>query len=501
MSTRDVFTNNLVKEIIEKYRVLWALKHVENLMSWDSETYMPRDGVEERSIAAGQLAVLTQQLLLKPEFVELVEKASKQEDLNDYERGVIRVLHRAIRIAKKLPPRLVKEIAVIGEKARHVWREAKIKNDYELFKPYLSEIVKLNREVAEHLGYDDHPYDALLDLFEEGMKTIDVQRIFDVIIPFSKKALNKVLEDGHYPQSHELENTHYDVEQMKLVNKDILDILGYPWDRGRLDTSAHPFTMSMGIRDVRITTRYEGYDFKRTMFSVIHEFGHALYELQIDERLMATPLAGGVSLGIHESQSRFWENIVGRSREFSELVYPILRKRLNFIGKYNVDDIYLYFNTVKPSLIRTEADEVTYNFHIYLRFEAEKLMLTGELSVEDLPEYWDKTMDELLGIKPRNYSEGVLQDIHWSLTNMGYFPTYTIGNVVAAQIRHYAIKEKVLSTENILEGKFSILREWLREKVHKWGSTYPPKDLLKKSFGESLNPEYFVKYIEEKYLR
>ncbi|HDO20035.1 MAG TPA: carboxypeptidase M32 [Candidatus Bathyarchaeota archaeon] len=486
--------------MVKYSRTLWALGHVSNLMGWDLEVNMPREGIKERSIATSELEVLRQKLLLQKEFLDLVEKAEKnRESLNDYERGLIRVLKRNIRIAKALPPELIRELSKVTSEANMKWRIAKKKNDYKIFEPYLERIIELEREVAEHLGYEEHPYDALLDLFEEGLKTSDMEKIFKVIEPGIRDVLKRVLDEKLYPQTHRLEKEKYEVEDMKKLNMEILRLLGYPLgEKARLDVSAHPFTTSMGIKDVRITTRYLGFDFKRSMFSVIHEFGHALYELQIDEKLMATPLATGISLGIHESQSRFWENMIGRSKMFAEVIYPTVKKYLKYVEDYSPNELYLYFNVVKPSLIRVDADEVTYNLHILLRFKLEKMMIEGEVKVDELPELWNNEMERLLGIRPKTYSEGILQDIHWS-GGMGYFPTYTIGNIVAAQIRHHAIKEIDLE-ENMRKLNFEPLKNYLKEKIHKWGSTYPPKELLKRSFNEELNPKPFIEYINEKYL-
>ncbi len=496
-----MFKNPVIKELVEKTRVLWAIGHALGLMGWDTETYMPKEGSIERGIASGELSVLRQKILLSPEIQGLLEKAEKQEDLNDYEKGVVRVLKRATRIAKALPPKLVYEMARVSQEATVVWREAKAKNDYNMFKPYLEKIVKLSREAADYLGYDEHPYDALLDLYEEGLRTRDVEQVFSVLEPGIKKVLDKVLSTSSYPREHPLEKIEYKREAMEKVNLEILEMFEFPLGiRARIDVSAHPFTQHMGIRDVRITTRYEGVDFKRTMYSVIHEYGHALYELQIDERLMATPLAGGVSLGVHESQSRFWENIIGRSMAFVKAVYPILEKYLDFIKNYSIEDIYMYFNTVRPSLIRVNADEVTYNLHILLRFKIEKDLLTGDLKVDELPEIWNNEMDRLLGVKPKSYSEGVLQDVHWSMGMIGYFPTYTLGNIIAAQIRHHITRDIPDFYQKIEKREFKPIREYLREKIHKWGSTYEPKELLKRSFGEGIEPRYFIDYLVDKYL-
>lgn len=495
-----VFENPLVKEILEKYRAIWAIGHALALMSWDSETYMPREGVRDRAVAKAELELLKQSMLLRPDFVELVEKADQAEGLNDYEKGVVRVLKRFIKIARAFPPWLVAERAKVTQEAMIVWREARVKNDFEMFRPYLEKIFELSRKAADYLGWEKHPYDALLDLHEEGLKTEDVDKVLSTLKRELKWIIEKVLSEGKYQREHPLEYVKYDVAKMDIVNKRILEMLGYPLSvRSRVDVSAHPFTIDMGIFDVRITTRYEGVDFKRTLFSVIHEFGHALYELQIDPALSYTPIGTGVSLGIHEGQSRFWENIVGRSREFVEYVYPILREHLDFIKEYNPEDLYYYFNAVKPSLIRVDSDEVTYNMHIVLRAEIEKLALTGEVKVSELPELWNNYMEELLGIKPKTYSEGVLQDIHWSMGSVGYFPTYTLGNIVAASMK-YAMEHEVKLREKVVSGDFEAIREWQKSKIHKYGATYPPKEILRRALGVEYEPENLIKYLVEKYL-
>ncbi len=496
-----VFENTVVKELVEKTRVLWAIGHALALMGWDTETYMPSEGAEERGIASGELSVLRQKILLSPEIKELVEKAAAQEGLNDYERGVVRVMKRALRIAGSIPPRLTYERARISREAVVVWRKARERDDYEMFKPYLKRIVEINREIAEHLGYEDHPYDALLDLYEEGLRTRDVERIFNELEPGIRRVYERIREEGRYPERHPLEEQRYRREDMERLVLEVLGKLGFPLGRrSRLDVSAHPFTESIGVRDVRITTRYEGIDFKRALFSTIHEFGHALYELQIDERLIATPLASGVSLGIHESQSRFWENMIGRSHAFVEAIHPLITKHLDFTRGYSVDDIYMYFNTVRPGLIRVDADEVTYNLHILLRFRLEKMLVAGEISVDDLPELWNDEMERLLGVRPKSYRDGVLQDIHWSMAMIGYFPTYTLGNLVSAQIRRAVMREIPGFYDMVRELRFDEVKRFLREKIHRWGSTFAPKELLRRSLGAEYEAGPFIEYLEEKYL-
>lgn len=497
----EAFENRVVRELLEAFRPVWSIGHALALLGWDSETYMPRGGVEERALARADLFVLRRKLLTRGELLALLEKAESQEGLNEFESGLVRVIRREVKIASSMPEEFVFEFAKLREEATHAWRQAKEKDDFESFRPYLERIVEYARRMADYLGWEGHPYNALLDMYEEGLTVDDVDRMFDAIVPELRSVLEKVRSSGYYPSEHPLEKVAYDRAVMERVNRDVLDLLGYPWDRGRLDVSPHPFTISMGVGDVRITTRYEGVDFKHTLYAVIHEFGHAIYELQVDPRLKASPLAKGASLGVHESQSRFWENVVGRSRTFVSLMYPILKKRLDFLSDYSEEDIYLYVNTVKPGFIRVQADELTYNFHIYLRYKLERDLIGGEIKVSDLPELWSSMMEELLGVRPKTYRESVLQDVHWSHGSIGYFPTYSIGTVLAAQIR-YALDRKLGSLEKSLESDGTEpLREALRDMLHRYGRAFPPKELVERSLGEPFNPEYFNRYIREKFLK
>lgn len=495
------FRDPVVLEILEKYKQIWSLGYALSLIEWDMETYMPPEGVEERGIATAQLAVMQHRLLISPELKSLVEKAKERGDLTDQERGVVRVLSREIEKAEKIPEKLVAELREVTTKAHEAWLISREKKEAQPFLSYLDRIVALEREIAEKIGYEDHPYDALLDFYEEGLTTRKAREIFDSIIPALKRSLEHVMSNEVFPRCHYLETYRYDVEKAKRVNERILDLLGFPRRRGRFDVSPHPFTTSIGHRDIRITTRYEGHDIRRTILSTIHEFGHALYELQIDDDLSMTPIGTGVSMGVHESQSRFWENIIGRSRSFAKIVSEILREEFPELRSYDEEDIYRYFNIVRPGLIRVDADELTYNFHIALRFDLERQLIAGEIKVSDVPELWNNMMESLLGIRPRNYAEGFLQDIHWSQGSIGYFPTYTIGTVLAAQIKARIETELGSISDLVDKREFNVIKEWLREKIHRHGATYSPKDLLTRSLGEYLNPEYYIKYIQEKYLK
>jgi carboxypeptidase Taq len=484
-----------VKQIVEYYRLIWALDHMQGLARWDLETYMPEEGVRGRAVARAEVAQLIQRLMLNKEFVRLIERAEGEGGLTDVERGIVRVLRRDLRYFQRVPPEVVRGFAKATSEAFAAWRKAKERARFELFAPHLERIVELSKVIADKLGYDEHPYDALLDLREEGLTRRDVEGIFSTLEPAIKGLLSKLKARG-WPERHPLEGVPYDRGGLEAAIMEVLEALGYPKGRFRVDTSPHPF--SIGIAppyDVRVTVRHKGVDFREPLLSALHEYGHALYELGIEESLAMTPVGSGASLGVHEGQSRLLENMIGRSREFIGRMSPILRRHLPFLAEYSEEDLLHYFNLVRPSPIRVEADEVTYNLHILLRYRLECMLMAGEVRVSQLPELWSLESERLLGVRPKDDAEGVLQDVHWSHGSIGYFPTYTVGNVVAATIyyKHGRIPELVSA------GDFASIREYLRERVHRWGSVYPPKELLMRSFGETYNAQPLVRYLEGKY--
>jgi carboxypeptidase Taq len=491
-----LFSNPLVVEILEKYRPIAAMGYSSGLLEWDLEINMPEAGASARGKVRAELALLAQKMTL--DLASLVEKAENQKNLNDAEKGIVRVIKRELDFYTKIPPKLIEELQRATAEASIPWRQARAKSDFGIFQPHLEKITELKKKQAEYLDPSAHPYNALLDLPEEGLTIEDLDRIFGQLVPALKRILAKTLSSGRFMEKHPLEEVDYDVPALKQVNKEILSLLDMPSERFRQDVSTHPFSTRISGDDVRITTRYEPKDFRASMFGLIHECGHALYELQVDHELDLTPTGTGVSAGIHESQSRFWENIVGRSRQFTPLVYPLLRKNLSFLDGYSVDQVYSYFNTVRPSLIRVEADEVTYNFHIAMRYELEKKLLEGEVSVSELPTVWNDTIEDYLGKRPGNDAQGVLQDIHWSIGQYATFPSYSLGNVVTG------ILWKTLSKKGLLpvkDGKsLMMLKAWLAENLHKPGATYAPKILLTRVFGTGYDPSGLVSYLENKYL-
>ncbi len=473
-------------ELLKEYEKIWAIEYAEALLGWDAEVNMPEGAAEERGEAEASLSSLKRELVLS-----LGRHLDKFNPRDDREKGILRVLRRMIKYFS-IPEEVLRRFRKVTSRAPVVWRRARARADFGIFEKDLREIIEILREMAEHLGYEDHPYDALVDLYEEGMRIKELDSIFNSLLPPLRGMLKRIM--GRWPSTHPLERQKYSKESLEALIRELLDLLGFDRKHMRIDTSPHPFSTSIGLHDVRITVRYQDKNFKEPIMAAIHEFGHALYDFQCDASLRKTPVCRGASLGLHESQSRFWENMVGRSLPFASLLAELLRK---YLFAVEPQELYIYFNTVRPSPIRIEADEVTYNFHIAVRYELEKELLEGSLDVRELPQAWNERMEKYLGITPSNDALGVLQDIHWSLGAVGYFPTYTIGNLLAAQL-YYALP---LDMEEVVEGReFDRLREWLKEKIHKWGAIYPPRKIIIMATGEELNPKYFIRYIKEKYL-
>jgi carboxypeptidase Taq len=497
-SKRELFSNKAVRELNKKYEPFLALKKSEAVLDWDVEVNMPEKGASSRGFTMSQLALL-EQIHIADLYPALDDAVKRQNELNNYERGVVRVLEFWRRYYTRIPRELLEEEKKVAVKGTLVWREARKKSDHKTFQPYLERMLEIKLKEADKLGYEGHPYNALLNLYEEDLTVEDLDQLFSRLIPKLKKVLERVGSEGRFPSSHRLEKETYDQQDLVKVNKRLTEILGMPKDRFRMDISTHPFMTSFSRDDVRITTRYEGKDFARSTFGTIHESGHAIYELQIDEKLEYTPIDVPVSTGFHESQSRFWENIVGRSRAFVSLTSPMFREELSFLTKYSDDDLYYYFNMVKPSLIRVEADELTYNFHTALRYDLEKRLLSQKIGASELPSIWNDIVEEYLGVRPKTDGEGVLQDVHWSQGLFGYFPTYSLGNVISGMIWH-DIKKDMDLEKTIQAGDFPSIKIWLYERIHKFGATYAPKELVVKSFGESFNPDRLIEYFEWKYL-
>lgn len=466
------------------------------LLSWDRQTYLPEGGIPARAEQLATVSRLAHEMLVSSETGELLESL-RDADPETEDGALVRVARRDYDQAAKLPARLVEEISRTGSLAEPVWVKARAGSDWRLFAPHLEKAVALQREATEHLGYEDHPYDALLDIYEPGAKKSRLETTFaelkDGLVPLIKEI--KPDETCETPLRGD-----FDERKQQEFGAAVISDFGYDWSRGRQDRAVHPFCAGMNPGDVRITTRFDPAWLSPALFATFHEAGHALYEQGISSSYTRSPLGKAVSLGVHESQSRLWENLVGRSHAFWNHFYPklqeIFREQLGSIG---LETFYRAINAARPSEIRVEADELTYNLHILIRFELEVALIEGSLPVAELPAAWNTKMEEYLGLIPETNSSGVLQDVHWAAGLFGYFPTYTIGNVLSVQLFDAALKQYPEIPSEIEQGKFASLLDWLRQNIHLHGSRYEPDDLIERATGRPLDTAPYLDYLRNKF--
>ena len=483
-----------LQKLKEKYIWISHFSSAFELLQWDMETHMPKKGGKWRAQIIGSLSEFIQAQQTSDEMGKLLSEAEKEAE-SEEDKALVRVAKKEYEKFKKIPPELWGKFALETAKAQRIWEDAKRNSDFSIFAPQLEKIVEIVKELSERVGYEENRYDALLDFFEPGLTVKDLDKIIPKLRKFLIDVLEKI-ENAHKPKDVFLGK--FDIQKQKELSKRVLEIIGYDFDAGRIDVSAHPFTITISHGDVRVTTRYDENDLKYSFFSTVHEGGHALYEQGIPERFRGLPIGDGASMGIHESQSRFWENIVARSKHFWEFFKPILSEYFEDFKDVPVDELWRSSNIVERSLIRTESDEVTYNLHIMLRCEIEKALVNDEMSVKDIPSVWNDKMKEYIGVIPKSDSEGALQDVHWAHGSFGYFPSYMMGNLYAAQLL-YSMKKDLSFEENVRSGNFKALLDWLREKIHIHGKIFEPKDLMKRATGEDFSTEYFMNYIKEKY--
>nr|NPV86560.1 carboxypeptidase M32 [Anaerolineae bacterium] len=471
------------------------------LLDWDQQTYMPPGAAEGRGHQLATLARLRHVRLTSEELGTLLEELEQQIrgcDPDSSEARLVKVTRREYDKAQRVPTDWVAEFARVTALAHSAWEQARTTSSFALFQPHLEKIVMMRRQYADFFAPYDHVYDPLLDDFEPGLKTSEVKTIFDRLRPQQVKLIQAI---GTRPQVDDsfLFQNFSEAEQWNF-GVEVITRFGYDWNHGRQDTSMHPFTSSFGLDDVRITTRLSPNNLSMGLFGSMHECGHALYEQGIQGEFARTPLASGASMAIHESQSRLFENLVGRSLPFWHHFYPLLQKVFPAqLGNIDLLTFYRGINRVQPSLIRVEADEATYNLHIMLRLELEIALMEGSLTVADLPESWNSRMEAYLGIKPPDDAHGVLQDVHWSAGLMGYFPTYALGNIISAQLWQ-TIKRDIPDLEKqISAGKFDDLLAWLREKVHQYGAKYEPQELVQNITGQKIDPSAYLHSLEEKF--
>ncbi|GAP15571.1 Zn-dependent carboxypeptidase [Longilinea arvoryzae] len=487
-----------LKKILNEVADLSAATSV---LSWDQQTYMPEGGSEDRGDALATLSGLAHTRFTSEEVGKLLDDLSTgidQLNPDSDEARLIKVTRHNYEKNTRVPSEKVAEFARVTTVAQSVWARARAENNYALFMPHLKKIIELRQEYAGLFTPYDHIYDPLLDDYEPGLKTADVQAIFNVLRPQQVALLQAIHER---PQVNDnFLRQKFDEEKQWHFGVDVITRFGYDWKRGRQDRSAHPFTIAFGTGDVRITTRFEPEYGGSALFSTMHECGHALYEQGVNPAYRRTPLSGGASMAIHESQSRLWENLVGRSLPFWKYFYPKFQRTFpEILGNVDLMTFYKGINKVEPSFIRTESDEATYNLHIMLRLELEIALIEGSLDVKDLPEAWNERMHEYLGITPPNNKVGVLQDVHWAGGMFGYFPTYALGNLVSVQLWECIQRDLPNLDDQLARGEFSQLLAWLRKNVHVYGSKYEPQELVQKITGSRINPQPYIRYLQTKY--
>ncbi|MEM1282742.1 MAG: carboxypeptidase M32 [Chlamydiota bacterium] len=492
-------------KLIEITRKTSILKGVSSLLGWDQETQMPQGSAPIRAEQMERMAEIIHKEKTSKQFVKALEK------LIDIQSGEIQVknlkVNQKAALAKfrrdyiqaiALPKRFVSTFARVTCEAKNTWREAREDDDFSKFAPSLKRIIDLNKEKAEYLGYTDHPYDALLDQFEPEMSTKEVDKVFKAIKSPITKLLKKILEAKQVNDNF-LHGKFSEKKQLEFGNI-LLNDMGFDNQFGRMDLSTHPFCSSSHPTDCRVTTRIHQTGLMGSLMAALHEGGHSLYEMGLPQEHYGSPLCEAVSLGIHESQSRWWETRIGMSKPYWKHYLPLLKK--TFKGKFDrvsLDKFYVAINKVEPSFIRVEADEVTYPLHVILRFELEKSLIEGSLKVEDLPDAWNTLMEKMIGITPENYKEGCLQDIHWSMGAFGYFPTYALGNLYCAQLFNAFESQHPKWEKQVAQGKLEFIKDWLNKQVYQYGRQYNSRDLIKKATGKKFSEKPYINYLTEKY--
>ncbi|GIQ67665.1 carboxypeptidase M32 [Xylanibacillus composti] len=487
------------RQLVQKMK---SYEEALGVMYWDLRTGAPRRAVEGRSAVIGMLSGEMFKLQTSPEMGRALQRLSAedvQQQLEQVDRKMVEECKKEYERSTKIPQDRYEEFVVLTSQAESVWEDAKEASDFAMFLPYLEKIIAYTKEFIERWGYEGHPYNALLDQYEPGMTTGQLDKVFGELRSRTVPLLQKIASSPHQPDSSFLKRS-YDKEEQRKFSHYILEQMGYDFAAGRLDESVHPFATGLNPGDVRITTSFRPDDISFSLFSTIHEGGHALYEQNLSQDLMGTVLCTGTSMGIHESQSRFWENKVGRSRPFWRRYFKELQQA--FPGAFDQvqpDDFYRAINVVQPSLIRIEADELTYNLHVMIRYELEKALFGGELQAAELPEAWNAKYEEYLGVKANRDAEGVLQDVHWAGGAFGYFPSYSLGNMYAAQIYH-AIQQSLPDFEGLIErGELHPIKDWLSERIYRFGKLLTPAEVIQHVTGEPLNPQYLADYLEAKY--
>lgn len=486
-------------DLLEYSRDLHALRSAAGLLAWDQETYMPGKAGEGRARSMAALSRVMHQRASDPRFADLLEASAADASLAPEEKALVRELKRDRDRTVRVPESLAAEIASTVSLSQRAWAEARPKEDTKTFNPWLAKVIALKRKEAECLGHEGTPYNALLEGYEPGARAEPLAAVLKDLKAALVPLLGRIMEKAK-GEKDPLAGLDFPLDKQRAFNARVLADMGFDLEAGRLDESAHPFTEGLNPRDVRLTTRYSVSDPMSALFSTLHEGGHGLYEQGFEERWFGTPLAEAQGLGIHESQSRLWENQVGRSRDYWTRYYPLLKEHFPAqLASLNLDGFLRAINRVEPSFIRVEADEVTYNLHIVLRFELELALFDGKLDAGDLEAAWNEGMRRNLGVTPPSPSRGYMQDVHWSCGLLGYFPTYTLGNLRAAQLFAAARHDLPDLSGDIRQGRFAPLKGWLSDKIYRHGRRHSGDALMEAATGSRTDAGPFLAYLEEKY--
>jgi carboxypeptidase Taq len=495
-------TDQTYDELIRRFKEANLVGSCTSLLDWDEQTYMPRQGTAYRAEQMALLARLRHEMFTAPRIGELlaaVEASSLIKPGDGISAVNVREIRRSYDRAVKLPRELVEELARVTTRAKQAWQDARKAKDFAAFQPWLEKVVHLKRQEAAAIGYAAVPYDALLDEYEPGSTTAEITRTFAAVREELVPLVGAIAASGKRPP-HDVLEREYPVDRQEVFGQAAAAAIGFDFDAGRLDKTAHPFCSSMGPGDCRLTTRYNPRHFNESFFGILHEAGHGIYEQGLDPQHSGTPMGSPISLGIHESQSRLWENQVGRSRPFWEHFFPRARQVfLDSLRDVALDDFVFAINDVRPSFIRVEADEATYNMHIILRFELEQVLVSGDLPPADVPAAWNEKFQKSFQLTPPDAAQGCLQDIHWSMGGIGYFPTYTLGNLYAAQFMEQARADLGDLDADFRRGEFGRLKGWLNDKVHRPGQRYRAGELCRRVTGKPLSHQPLLTYLRNKY--
>lgn len=506
LNREELLMQKDIQDVVKQYREyiekIEHYHHAVDILYWDLRTKTPKKGMEQRAEVIGTLSTEIFQMTVSNEMEKYLECLSEPSVLKTIDEITLKSVleyKKEFERSRKIPKEMYKEYVILTSKAEEVWEDAKQNNDFESFKPYLEKIVEFTKKFIELWGYEGHPYNALLDQYEPGMTVEILDTVFEELKQSTVAILNRITNSNKRIQD-QFFTGHFEKEKQKAFGEYLLKYIGFDFAAGCLDESVHPFTGGPHSGDIRVTTNYLLEDMRSSTFSCIHEGGHGIYEQNISLELLGTNLCTGTSMGIHESQSRFFENMIGRSFGFWKGIYPKVKEF--FPGQFDNVSVEAFFtgiNQVQPSLIRVEADELTYNLHIILRYEIEKGLFDGRYNVSELPTIWKERMKEYLGVVPETDAEGVLQDTHWSGGAFGYFPSYSLGNIYAAQFAE-AMKKEIGDYEILVEkGEFKPILEWLKQRIHRFGKLKTPLEILKEATGQEMDASYLIEYFERKY--